>query len=194
MVLLTLGTGIGGGLIINGDLYRGSTGAGAELGHVVLVDDGPECAAGCPNHGCVECYVSGTALAREGIAAAEAAPDSELGKLRHDGAVIDGRTVTKLARAGDEAALTIFDTMGRHLGAALSGLANTFDPDVIVLGGGVMDAGELLLEPARDELRKRALPPQNEVAVMAAELGPEAGMIGAATLALEELEGSRAVV
>jgi glucokinase len=194
VVLLTIGTGIGGGLIINGELYRGSSGAGAELGHMVLVDDGPACAPGCPNNGCVECYVSGTALAREGLEAALAEPDSELGRLHADAGAIDGPAVTVAAANGDETALAIFDRMGRRLGAALSGLANAFDPDVIVIGGGVGAAGELLLGPAREELRRRALPPQNEVPLIAAELGPEAGMIGAATLALEELRGSRELV
>jgi glucokinase len=189
LVMLTLGTGIGGGLILNGEVFRGSSGAGAELGHMVVSADGPPCQGSCPNHGCIECFASGTALAREALAAAERNPDSELGRLLAAGAALDGSSVTVAARAGDEVALEVFDRTGRILGAALSGLANAFDPDVIVIGGAVIDAGELLLAPARDELRKRALPPQNGVRLEAAALGPDAGMVGAATLALEALEG-----
>jgi glucokinase len=161
---------------------------------MVLFDDGPPCAPGCPNHGCLECYVSGTRLAKDGLEAAEAHPGSELGRLHADGGAVDGRAVTAAAQAGDEVALAILDRMGRRLGAGLAGLANAFDPDVIVIGGGVMAAGELLLAPARAEIRARALPPQNEVPLVAAQLGPEAGMIGAATMAIEELHGSRELV
>jgi glucokinase len=186
-VLLTIGTGIGGGLVLGGELYRGSTGAGAELGHVVIDENGPPCQGNCPNRGCVEALASGTALAREGQAIAERDPDSALGRLLADGEPIDGRAVTEAALVGDEAARGAVETIARHLGVALSSLANIFEPDVIVIGGGVMAARELLLEPARRELVGRALPPQNATRVVAAELGHEAGMLGAATMAREEL-------
>jgi glucokinase len=187
-VVLTIGTGIGGGLILDGRVYRGSTGAGAELGHVVVDADGPPCQGNCPNHGCVETMASGTALAREGLAAAEREPESALGRLHAAGETIDGRAVTVAARDGDEAAGLVVERAGYHLGVALSGFANVFDPDVIVLGGGVTAGlGDMLLEPARAELAKRALTPQNRVPVVAAELGPDAGMIGAATMASDEL-------
>jgi glucokinase len=189
-VMLTIGTGIGGGLIINGKPFRGSSGAGPELGHVVIDETGPPCQGNCPNHGCVEIFASGHALAREGAAAAEREPDSALGRLAASGHEIDGTSVTTAARAGDEAAVGAVTTIGRHLGVALASFANTFDPDVIVIGGGVSVVGDLLLDPARAELRARALPPMNEVAVRLAELGPDAGMIGAAALAA--LEGPRA--
>jgi glucokinase len=101
--------------------------------------------------------------------------------------VIDAPRVLEAARAGDRAALEVVARAGHNLGVALSGFANCFDPDLIVLGGGVMAAGDLLLEPARLELRRRALAPQDEVPVEAAVLGEEAGMVGAATLALDEL-------
>jgi glucokinase len=189
VVLLTIGTGIGGGLIVDGKLYRGSTGAAAELGHVVIEQEGPPCQGSCPNRGCLESLASGTALAREGKAAAEASPDSALGRVLAAGERVDGRAIVAAAQAGDHVAGDVLAVVGRRIGVALSSLANTFDPDVIVLGGGVMAAGELLLEPARQELRARALPPQNRVAVRAAGLGGDSGMIGAATLALEELHG-----
>ena len=191
VVMLTLGTGIGGGLILEGQVYRGSTGAGAEMGHVVVDEDGPPCQGNCPNRGCVETFVSGTALARDGRAAAERRPDSALGKLLAAGEEIDGHAVGDAARAGDQVAAEVLARAGRHLGVALSSLANIFEPDLIVLGGGVMGgAGDLLLEPARAELAARALRPQNSTPVVAAALGPEAGMVGAATMAADELEVS----
>lgn len=186
MVLLTIGTGIGGGLVLEGELYRGSTGAAAELGHVVIDQDGPPCQGNCPNRGCVEALASGTALGREGRAAAEGHPDSALGRLLAAGTEIDGRAVTDVALEGDAVARDVVALIGRRLGVALSSLANIFEPDTFVIGGGVMRLGELLLEPARAELRARALLPQNETPVVAAGLGPEAGMIGAARMALEE--------
>jgi glucokinase len=186
MVLLTVGTGIGGGLVLNGDLYRGTTGAGVELGHMVIDENGPECPGNCPNHGCVEAFVSGKALGAAGALAAIDAPDSALGKALAEEREIDGRLVTEAAVAGDAAAIDVFARVGRHLGVALASYANIFEPDVIVVGGGVITAGELLLGPARQELRDRALPPMNGTPVLAAELGPDAGMIGAAAMALEE--------
>lgn len=191
-VMLTIGTGIGGGLILEGHPYRGSNGAGAELGHIVIDSDGPPCQGNCPNRGCMEVLASGTALAREGERAAQENPGSRLAELLAAGTPIDGQAITAAAAAGDEAAKGVVGLIGRRLGIGLSGIANTFDPDVIVIGGGVLAAGELLLEPAREELRRRALPPQNAVPVKAAELGPDAGMVGAATLAAEELGAGRA--
>ena len=187
VVLLTVGTGIGGGLILNGEVYRGSTGAGAELGHIVIEEDGPPCQGNCPNHGCVEAFASGTAIAKAGREVAERDPDSALGKALAEGPIA-GRTVTELALAGDGPAREIVAQAGRHIGVALSSLANIFDPDVFVIGGGVSVVGDLLLDPAREELRSRALPPQNERPVKLAELGPDAGMIGAAAMALIELD------
>jgi glucokinase len=184
-LMLTIGTGIGGGVIVNGELYRGASGAGAELGHVVIDQAGPPCQGNCPNRGCVEVLASGTALAREGRIAAETHPDSALGRALAAGEEVDGRLVTSAALAGDGIAVEAVATIGRRLGVALSSMANIFEPEVIVIGGGVSAAGELLLEPAREELRSRALPPMNETRVAAAALGPDAGMVGAAVMALE---------
>lgn len=186
-VMLTIGTGIGGGLVLGGEVYRGSTGAGAELGHVVIDKDGPRCQGNCPNRGCVEALASGTALGREGREAAGRHPDSALGRLLGEGAEIDGKAVTDAALDGDEVAIEVLALIGRRLGVALATLANVFEPDVITIGGGASAAGELLLAPAREELRWRALPPQDtKTEVVLAELGPDAGMIGAATMALVE--------
>jgi glucokinase len=185
-VMLTIGTGIGGGLVIGGRVYRGSTGAGAELGHVVIAAEGPPCQGNCPNRGCVEVFASGTAIARDGLAAAEGAPDSGLGRAVARGVALDGKEVTDAALAGDPVAIRVLNKAGTRLGVALASLANILEPDVIVIGGGVSRAGELLLEPARAELASRALFPMNGTPVAAAELGPDAGMIGAATMALLE--------
>jgi len=186
--MLTIGTGIGGGLILDGRLYRGSTGAAAELGHVVIEADGPPCQGNCPNRGCVESLASGTAIAREGRAAAERSPDSALGRALAGGEPVDGTLVTDAALGGDETAREVVALAGRRIGVALSSIANALEPDVFVIGGGVISAGEFLVGPARSELQARALSPMNEIRVAAAELGPEAGMIGAATMAALELE------
>jgi glucokinase len=187
MVMLTIGTGIGGGLILGGEVYRGSTGAGAELGHTVIQMDGPPCQGNCPNHGCVEALASGTALGREGRAAAESSPDSALGRVLAEGGKVDGKAVTDAALAGDEVAIGVFDLIGSRLGVACASFANIFQPDAIVVGGGVIAAGDLLLEPARREVRERALTPMNRTPILEATLGNDAGMIGAAAMAREEL-------
>jgi len=187
-VMLTVGTGIGGGLVLGGQIYRGATGAGAELGHTVIQADGPPCQGNCPNHGCVEALASGTALGREGLAVAESTPDSALGKLLAAGETIDGRAVTVAALDGDETAIGVFELIGSRLGVACSSFANIFQPDAIVVGGGVIAAGDLLLDPARREMRRRALNPMNATPILEATLGNDAGMIGAAAMARTELE------
>jgi glucokinase len=188
MVMLTIGTGIGGGLILGGEIFRGANGAGAELGHVVIQADGPPCQGNCPNHGCVESLASGTALGREGRAAAESAPDSAIGKLLAEGVDVDGLVVTEAALAGDETAIGVFDLIGSRLGVACASFANIFEPEAIVIGGGVIAAGDLLLDPCRKEVRERALTPMNQTPILEATLGNDAGMIGAAALARTELE------
>lgn len=187
-VMLTIGTGIGGGLILGGEIYRGSTGAGAELGHMAIQMDGPGCQGNCPNRGCVEAFASGTALGREGLAAAESNSDSALGRTLAGGEEVDGKVVTVAAQEGDETAIEVFDLVGSRLGVALASFANIFEPEVIVIGGGVIAAGDLLLDPARRELEARALRPMNRTPVVPAELGEDAGMIGAAAMARIELE------
>ncbi len=187
-VMITVGTGIGGGLILGGEVYRGSTGAGAELGHVVIELDGPPCQGNCPGRGCVESLASGTALGREGRLAAERNPDSALAKIAAEGREIDGKAVTEAALAGDATAVDALELIGTRLGVAFASFANVFEPEAIVVGGGVIAAGDLLLEPARRELRGRALSPMNETPVVPAEMGPDAGMIGAAAMARIELE------
>jgi glucokinase len=188
-VTLTIGTGIGGGLVLDDRLYRGAQGAGAELGHMVVDLDGPPCQGNCPNRGCLEAVASGTALAREARETAAAAPDSALGRAAAEGRELSGPLVAELAHDGDEAALGVLTLIGRRLGVGVSNIVNVFNPEVVVMGGGVMGAGELLLEPLRDEMRARALPPGRDyVRVVAARFGAEAGMVGAAALALDGLD------
>ena len=187
-VVLTIGTGIGGGLILRGELYRGAIGAAAELGHVVIDRNGPPCGPNCPNHGCVEAMASGTALAREALRMARQRPSSGLGRALAEGRELAGPLVTEFAHDGDEAAIEALALIGRNLGVAVASLVNTFNPEVVVIGGGVMGAGDLLLGPVRDEVATRALPPSRDlVEIVPAAFGVEAGMIGAAALAFDGL-------
>lgn len=181
-LLLTLGTGIGGGILAAGAVYRGGGSAG-ELGHTVVDLDGDPCP--CGGRGCLETVASGTAIARAGAEAALAEPKSALGRARAAGREITGALVTELAGEDDAAAVEVLAEAGRKLGVGLASLANAFNPEVIVIGGGAAAAGELLLEPTRAELRRRALGPNRDVAVRAAHFGDEAGMLGAALMAME---------
>jgi glucokinase len=182
---ITLGTGIGGGLVVDGSVYRGAFGVAGEYGHMTLVPDGRRCA--CGNRGCWEMYASGRALARDAKELAADSPLAAAAMLDLAGSVDDltGPVVTAAAAAGDPAALSICTTMGRWLGRGLASLAAVLDPAVFVIGGGVSAAGEILLRPAREEfensLTGRGFRPT--AAVTVAALGPEAGLIGAADLA-----------
>ena len=184
--LLTIGTGIGGGLVLGGALQRGSQGAGAELGHMVVQADGPRCNGNCPNRGCLEALVSGSALAREALRIARERPRSGLGEAFAAGREISGPLVTELAHDGDVAAIDALAVIGRWLGVGVANLVNMLNPDVVVIGGGVIAAGDLLLEPARAVVAERALSPSREhVRILPARFGAESGMLGAAALALE---------
>jgi len=186
LVVLTIGTGIGGGLILNGELYRGRFGLAAEPGHVRVVPGGRLC--GCGNRGCLEQYCSGTALVSAAREVARERPgdaDRLLDLAHGDIANIDGPVVTKAAQEGDPAAVDCFDEIGRWLGQGLADLAAFFDPGRFVVGGGVGEAGELLLAAARETygavLSGRGFRPLADV--VSARLGAQAGLIGAADLA-----------
>jgi glucokinase len=184
VVMLTLGTGIGGGLVLGGQLQRGWIGAGGELGHMVVDMDGPPCQGHCPNRGCLEVMASGSALVREASLRVARRPDTALGHALEEGRELTGPFVTELAHDGDPVARDAIETVGRALGVGLSSLVNVLNPEVIVIGGGVIAAGEMLLEPARREMRARALlPARDAVRIVAAEFGDQAGMIGAALMA-----------
>ena len=188
-IVLTIGTGIGGGLILGGDVYRGSIGAGAELGHTVIDMNGPRCQGNCPNRGCVEALASGTALAREATRIGRERPESGLGRTLSAGRPLLGPLVTELAHDGDPAAIEAVALIGGNLGVAITSFVNIFNPEVVVIGGGVIAAGDLLLAPARAVVAARALPPSRDVVeIVAARFGVEAGMVGAAALAFEGLE------
>jgi len=186
VVMLTLGTGIGGGLVLDGRVYRGSRRLGAELGHMVVDMNGPPCPGNCPNHGCLEVYASGPAIGRAGAHAAARDPGSPLGQTLASGQVITGEVVTDLAFQGDEVAQAALATVGKRLGVGLASIANVFNPDAIVVGGGAARGGEMLLEPARREVAERALPPCRRVRIVHAAFGGDSGMIGAGALALAE--------
>lgn len=185
LMLLTLGTGVGGGLILGGALFRGAFGIGAELGHLRIVPDGHLC--GCGIRGCLEQYSSGSALLRHAREAINASPDLARNLLaRGDGTLegLKGQHITEAAREGDPVALAAFNTMASYLGAGLASLCAVIDPSCIVLGGGVIDAGEIFLGPTR-EAALRLIPfsgkhPYPEI--VAAELGNNAGLVGVADL------------
>lgn len=186
MVLLTVGTGLGGGIVTEGRLLRGAGGLGAELGHMRVVPDGIRC--GCGNRGCWEQYASGSALEREardliGSGSLHAARLLELSG--GDPKQLRGYLVTQAAHEGDPASVELLADLGRWLGEGMASIAAVLDPSVFVVGGGVVEAGELLIEPARQALR-RHLPARGhrpDIEVQAATLGNEAGMIGVADLA-----------
>ena len=184
LVMLTLGTGIGGGLVLGGELYRGALGAAAELGHMVIDMDGPPCQGYCPNHGCLESLASGSALVREASLAVAGRPDTPLGRALEDGRPLTGPLITELAHDGDPVARDVIALIGRRLGVGISNFVNVLNPEVVVIGGGVIAAGEMLLAPARAEMLARALSPSREfVRVEAAAFGAESGMIGASLMA-----------
>jgi glucokinase len=187
-VLVALGTGIGSGLLLDGRIYRGSRGLGAEIGHMVIDLHGPDCQGSCPGRGCLEVMASGSAIGREGLAAAQRAPASALGRRLAAGREISGGIVTELAHDGDEVARAVLAEIGRRLGYGLVGVVNVFDPEVVVIGGGAIAAGDLLLGPAREVVASRALPPvRDAVRIVPAHFGDESGMLGAALMALDSV-------
>jgi glucokinase len=184
--MVLLGTGIGGGLLLNGRIYRGASGVGAELGHIVIDEDGPECQGACPGRGCLEVMASGSAIGRVAERLAAERPESALGHRLAAGSEITGAIATELAHEGDEAAIEALAVVGRHLGTGIVSIVNALNPQVVVIGGGAVAAGDLLLEPARAVLAERGLPPARDlVEVVPAHFGAESGMLGAALMALD---------
>ena len=174
MIMLTLGTGVGGGLILDGRPYRGFVGAGAEIGHMVLEYGGAPCSGACTGHGHFETVSSGGAASRK--ARELLGPDAS------------GRELVGAAQAGNQEALEAVREIGRKLGAALGSLVNIFNPEVIVLGGGFSQARELFLEPALESMKVEALAPGRDlVRVVPAVLGPDAGLVGAGFVGFEAL-------
>lgn len=175
-VLLTLGTGVGGGLILGGKMFSGGKGQGVELGHMPLVAGGEPCTCGL--RGCIEAYCSATALARDGERARETHPESALARYAGQ---LDAKAVIDCARAGDETARNVFDAYVDHLASACISMIHLLDPEVIAIGGGVCGAGEFLFVPLRERVAKKCF--FSEFAkIVPAEMGNNAGMIGAAML------------
>lgn len=188
MLLLTVGTGIGGGIVAGGRLFRGAHGFAAEIGHIIVEPGGPVC--GCGNRGCWEQVAAGRAIDRRGREAAREHPRSLLATLAGgEPEKVTGAVVTEAAKRGDDVARSILTEVGRRLGEGIAGLVNVLDPEVVVVGGGAIDAGDLLLEPARAAFVDAVEAPEHRpvVPILAAELGNDAGAVGAAALALEEL-------
>jgi glucokinase len=173
VVMLTLGTGVGGGLILDGKPFRGTTGVGAELGHIVIGIDGPPC--GCGGHGHLESYAAGRVA------------DAAARHLYGEGS--DGHELVEKAKGGDADAVAAVAEIGRHLGAGISSLVNIFEPEVVVIGGGFgSSSGDLLLGPAREVLAVEGLEPlRDTVRIVPAQLGFQAGVIGAAMVGFEAL-------
>jgi glucokinase len=187
-IVLTLGTGIAGGLILRDELYRGAVGAAGEIGHMVIDFDGPDCVGNCPNRGCAELFTSGTALVREAERLAAIRPESGLAQLIREGRTLAGPLVTELAHDGDQAAIEAIELIGFGLGIVICNLINIFNPQVVVIGGGVIAAGELLLRPARTVVAERVLPfLAGDMRIVPARFGVEAGMVGAAALAFDQI-------
>jgi len=178
-ICVTLGTGVGGGLIINGQPHRGPDGTAGEIGHICLEPDGHPC--GCGSWGCLEQYASATAVQR---LAKEALATSTTSVLK-DSPALTAQDVYQAAVAGDEAAICVFRKMGSYLGLALAGLINTLNPETIVIGGGMSAAWDVFIEYTREQISKRAFhEPAVRVKLVRAELGDDAGILGVARLAL----------
>ncbi|MCQ4045671.1 ROK family glucokinase [Streptantibioticus rubrisoli] len=186
VVCITLGTGLGGGIIIGGKLHRGRFGVAGEFGHLRVVPDGLLC--GCGSQGCWEQYASGRALVRYARQRAAATPENAVILLGlGDGTVesIEGKHISEAARKGDPVAVDSFRELARWAGAGLADLASLFDPSAFIVGGGVSDEGDLVLEPIRKSFRRWLVGGQwrPHAQVLAAQLGGEAGLVGAADLA-----------
>ena len=186
LLMVTVGTGVGGGLVLDGELYRGAFGVAAEIGHLRVVPDGRLC--GCGNHGCLEQYASGSALVREtrqAVTAGSLLARDLLERAQGDPKRITGPLITQAAREGDRFAVEQLATAGRWLGEGVASLTAVLDPEAVVVGGGVSEAGDLLLGPMRaafeQQLTGRGHRPVLEI--RRAALGNRAGMLGAADLA-----------
>ena len=183
LVYITVGTGIGGGIIVDGELYSGTSGGAGEIGHMTIDANGPEC--NCGNTGCLEVLASGTAIANEAKRRIKQGEKSLLSDM-----VLEGITAEKVANAahgGDQLALDVISRAATYLGVGMVNLVNIFNPEMIIVGGGLSKMGELLLRPARQVVRKRAFPLcAGAVRIVVTKLGDDAGVLGAAIFARQE--------
>jgi glucokinase len=189
MACYAIGTGIGGGIVVGGKLHMGVDGTAGELGHQTIDFNGPKC--GCGSNGCVEAYASGPAIAAAGLKVVTQGATTKIGELAgYDLNKIDAALIAKAANMGDAIARDIYERAGEALGVAISNTLVTTDAHKIVIGGGVAQAGDLLLDPIRRTIKKRVfIMPLEEVEVTLAELGGNAGIIGAAAFAASQVEG-----
>jgi glucokinase len=184
LALVTLGTGVGSGFVVNGRLIRGAHGAAAELGHMVVDPSGPRCPCGL--RGCLEQFASGSAIAARATEAMVEAPESSIADLAETPGVVTALDVARAAREYDETARAVLRRAGRMLGIGLSNVVNLFDPEVIVLAGSVSGAGESYLGPARDQLNQMLMAQRRRpVRLDVSSLGKDAGLLGAAALVME---------
>lgn len=183
VVYIGLGTGVGGGLILGGKMYEGGLGMGAELGHVTVASDGPRCT--CGGVGCLESFVAGWAIAREAQLVCTTADGDYIRKFTHGGEA-DARAVTLAAKEGDPAAIEILGRAGRALGAAMGAFINIFNPQAIVIGGGLSVSGDAVLAPARAAMANYSFQGLRiQASIRLATLGDDNGLFGAGALALE---------
>jgi len=181
-IVVTLGTGVGGGIIIDGKIYSGFNGFGAEMGHMVIVHNGRQCT--CGRKGCIEAYASATGLINMTKEAMEANPDSKLWEVAKTLDDVDGKTAFDAMRMGDAAGTEVVDTYIEYLGCGLSNFVNIFQPEVLLIGGGVCKEGETLLAPLREILHREtySIEGQPQTTLKVCALGNDAGTIGAAML------------
>jgi len=181
-VMITLGTGVGGGIVINGEIYEGQYSAGAEMGHIVVVHNGEQCS--CGRKGCWEAYASATALIRQTKAAIDAHPESAMAKFAEEEGKVSGRTAFAAAKEGDAVALDVVKNYIEFVGEGLVDIVNVFRPEVILIGGGICNEGDYLLKPLKEFVNTNTygggLHPEQPIVVAA--LGNDAGIIGAALL------------
>jgi len=187
LLYITISTGVGGGIIINGKIYYGHTGNAGEIGHMTVDPTGPKC--GCGNYGCLESFSSGTAIKNMAKKAIENDESTLIKKLARD-KKLSAKLVAKAAEKGDQKALDIFAKAGYYLGIGIANLVNIFNPEMIILGGGVMKAKGYFLDRAKEEFKKRALKaPADIVKIKEAVLEDEIGVKGAIALAMQKVEG-----
>lgn len=180
IVYVTLGTGVGGGLIIDGEIYEGASGAAGEVGHLVVLPDGPIC--NCGNRGCVESLAAGPAIARDATRLVEDGRAPVLARLS-EGRALNAELVLEAAQEGEDAAREVLQRAGYYLGLALTGLLNVFDPQALILGGGLVNLGDFYLGPAIKTAREGAFPQiVADVVITTAKLGDNAGALGATAL------------
>ena len=184
IVALTLGTGVGGGVVIDGKVYHGSQNTAGELGHTVIEPNGRYC--GCGNQGCLEAYAGAKNIVERTQEKIETGRSTILAKAIKNGTALTPRQIAEAAHAGDKVAMEIFAETGRYIGVALTSIAHILNPQIAIIGGGIAEAGEkLLFEPIRTELSKRAMDIPARMKIIKAHLGNDAGIVGAAMLALE---------